>query len=81
MSTKFQITLPEELAARMKLAAAGQGKPLAQFIRETMEEKLRRLKSPAPGDPFAWMDGLAGTDDADLASRADEILYGDAGIR
>ena len=46
--------------ARMKRAAARQGKPVAQFIRETMAEKLRPARSQSR-DPFAWMDGLAQT--------------------
>ena len=80
MSVKFQITLPEDLAAEMKATAAAQGVPLAQLIRETMEQKLRAVKSARLEDPFAWMDGLATTEETDLASRVDEILYRDASI-
>lgn len=45
-----------------------------------MEEKLREVKSGNATDPFAWMDGLADTEETDLASRVDEILYGDADV-
>ncbi|MBI3696240.1 MAG: ribbon-helix-helix domain-containing protein [Acidobacteria bacterium] len=80
MSLKFQITLPEDLAAEMKAAARAQGVPLAQLIRQTMEEKLRRGKAARSQDPFEWLDGLANTDETDLASRVDEILYRDASV-
>ena len=80
MSVKFQITLPEDLAAEMKATAAAQGVPLAQLIRETMEQGLRAVKWARSEDPFAWMDGLATTEETDLASRVDEILYRDASI-
>ena len=80
MSLKFQITLPEDLAAEMKAAASRLRVPLAQFIRQTMQEKLRQAKSSTTKDPFSWMDGLAETNETDLASRVDEILYGDASV-
>ncbi len=80
MSLKYQITLPEDLAAEMKEAAARQGIPLAQFIRETVQEKLAQPKSAKGKDPFAWMDGLVDIDETDGASRIDEILYRDARV-
>jgi hypothetical protein len=79
-SLKFQLTLPEDLAAEMKAAAASLRIPLAQFIRLTMEEKLRSARTVTPRDPFAWMDGLADIDETDLASRVDEALYGNARV-
>jgi cytochrome c553 len=77
MSVKYQITLPEPLAEEMRAAAAHQKVPLAQFIRETMEDKLRDLKSRKRKErPLEWMRGMAkGIKDTDLASRIDEILY------
>ena len=80
MSLKFQITLPEDLAAELKSTASRLRVPLAQFIRQTMQEKLRQAKTSTTKDPFAWMDGLAETDETDLASRVDEILYRDASV-
>jgi len=41
MSIKYQITLPEPLADEMRTTAAKLKIPLAQFIRETVEDKLR----------------------------------------
>ena len=81
MSLKYQITLPEDLAADMKEAAARLGIPLAQFIREAVQERLTQSKSAKRKDPFAWMDGLADIDETDGASRIDEILYRDGGSR
>ena len=80
MSLKFQITLPEDLAADLKTSAAKLRIPLAQFIRETMEEKLKQMKSSGATHPLAWMEGLAVTDETDISSRIDEILYRDASV-
>jgi len=80
VAVKFQITLPEDFAAELKAAAAKLGIPLAQFIRESMETRLAETKGPRSEDPFAWMDGLADTDETDLSSRIDEILYRDASV-
>jgi cytochrome c553 len=77
VSVKYQITLPDPLAAEMRAAAARLKIPLAQFIRETMEDKLRDLKSRRRKErPLEWMKGMAkGIKDTDLAARVDEILY------
>jgi hypothetical protein len=77
MSVKYQITLPDLLAEEMRSTAARLKIPLAQFIRETMEDKLRELKSRRPKQqPLAWMRKLrVDIPDTDLASRVDEILY------
>ena len=77
MSVKYQITLPDPLAEEMRAAATRLKIPLAQFIRETMEDKLRELKSKRRKDqPLAWMRKLrVDIPDTDLASRVDEILY------
>jgi hypothetical protein len=76
MSVKFQITLPEDLAYQLKRAAAQRKTPLAQFIRETMQDKLR--EPPAKRNSFLdRITGIAGDcHETDLASRVDEILYG-----
>lgn len=76
MSTKFQVTLPVELASDMKFVAARLRIPLAQFIRDTMQERLQLEASKAvvTDDPFAGVTGLI-DDESDLSSRVDEILY------
>jgi hypothetical protein len=61
MSVKFQITLPDPLFHDLKRAAARQQKPLAQWIRETMEARLK--EKPATADPFTQITGLVTTDD------------------
>ena len=75
MSVKFQITLPHHLALELKRAAGRQKISLAQFIRETMEERLRQTKRNSQPDPFASITGLVNSDETDLAAKVDEILY------
>lgn len=75
MSVKFQITLPDDLAAALKHAAAQEGQPLAQLIRETMIARLKERKKGGSKNPFAGITGIAGTGETDLAARVDEILY------
>ncbi|HKW98253.1 MAG TPA: hypothetical protein VJN43_11005 [Bryobacteraceae bacterium] len=77
MSVKYQIVLPDDLSHEMRAAAARLKVPLAQFIRETMEGRLRQMKSvKSKQRPFDWMRKLrVDIPDRDLASRVDEILY------
>jgi len=77
VSIKYQITLPEPLADEMRVTAAKLKIPLAQFIRETVEDKLRELKAQDSNRrPLEWMEKLrVDIPDTDLASRIDEILY------
>ena len=74
---RFQITLPERLAKEIRATAARLKVPMAEFIRETMEDKLRDLKSRKRKErPLAWMEKLrVDIPDTDLSSRIDEILY------
>ncbi len=82
VSVKFQLTMPEDLAVRLKEAAVRRRIPLAAFIRETMEERLRAMDgSENSQDPFASIRGLVDSPETDLASRVDEILYGDTSQR
>ena len=73
MSRKIQITLPDDLVADLKREAARLGIPLAEFIRQTMKECLRKRKRDA--NPLASITGLVDSDERDLASRVDEVLY------
>jgi metal-responsive CopG/Arc/MetJ family transcriptional regulator len=77
MSHKFQITLPDDLAAELKKAAATSGIPLAEFIRQVMRENLRQSRSRSSGrkSPLAPITGIVDSDETDLASRVDDILY------
>ena len=74
MSHKFQITLPEDLAAELKQEAARQGVPLAEFIRQTMRERPRAA-AVSRKDPLASITGIVDGAETDLAARIDEILY------
>lgn len=74
MSQKFQITLPEDLAAELKQEAARQGIPLAEFIRQTMRERLL-VAAVSQRDPLASITGIVDGAETDLSSRVDEILY------
>ena len=77
MSVKFQMTLPEDLAHQLRQAAARERVPLAQYIRDTMAEKLRRGRpSESKDDPFAGIRDLVDSPESDLSSRVDEVLYG-----
>lgn len=77
MSVKFQITLPETLAADLKITARRLKVPRAQFVRDCVEHRLRELKnSKRQWDPFASIRGIVDTDETDLSSRVDEIVYG-----
>ena len=74
MSQKFQITLPEDLAAELKQEAARQGIPLAEFIRQTMRERLL-VAAVSQRDTLASITGIVDGAETDLSSRVDEILY------
>ena len=75
MSTKFQVTLPDGLAHELKREAARRRIPLAQFIRGTMEARLREDRKTNPADPFAGITGIVDAAETDLAARVDEVLY------
>jgi hypothetical protein len=74
MSHKFQITLPEDLAAELKQGAKRQGIPLAEFIRQTMRERMR-ASVPSQTASLASITGIVDGADTDLSTRVDEILY------
>jgi len=83
MSMKYQITLPDDLAVELKTTAARLRIPLAQFIRETVEDRLRREADTPTADPLGWMDEIAARNsarDTDLSTRVDELVYGDPNI-
>ena len=75
MSVKFQITLPEALLAQMKRGAEERGVSVAEFIRQTMEDQLGRHTRKAHTDPFASITGLVDSEEIDLASQIDQVLY------
>jgi hypothetical protein len=54
--------------------------PLAEFIRQTVRDKLAEAKRRRPRatahDPLAGITGLIRSAEGDLSSRVDEIVYG-----
>lgn len=77
MSVKFQITLPDALATQIQIAARRLKVPRAEFIRDAVAQRLRELNNREPDwDPFASIRGIADTEETDLSSRVDEIVYG-----
>jgi metal-responsive CopG/Arc/MetJ family transcriptional regulator len=75
MSMRFQVTLPEALLLELKQVAAEVGVSAAEFIREAVEERLRRRAGREETDPFASIAGLVESEETDLASPVDETLY------
>jgi metal-responsive CopG/Arc/MetJ family transcriptional regulator len=75
MSVKFQITLPEPLMAELKQESEKAGVSIAELIRQTMHDRLRKRRRTPKADPFEVIDGLVRSDETDLAARVDEILY------
>lgn len=74
MSVKYQIVLPDSLAAELKRVAERLRVPRSQIIREAVEERLRSYRG-RKDDPFAGMTGIMETGDKDVSTRVDEILY------
>ncbi len=75
MSHKFQITLPDDLAEELRAEAARAGVPLAELIRDTMRERLRRTDVQTGATPLDAITGIVGAGETDLAERVDETLY------
>ena len=76
MSVKFQMVLPDDLASRLKHEAASMQIPLAEFVRQTMEEKLASRAKSRKRRPLDDIVGIFKSGETDLAARVDEILYG-----
>ena len=75
MSRKFQITLPDDLASDLKREAAKLGIPLAELVRQTMKERLRRSTPDRAANPLASITGIIDSEESHLAARVDEIVY------
>ena len=82
MSVKFQLTLPDALAGELKREAQPRNTPLAEWIRQTMDNELREQRSQSSRDALEWLGQLAVSEpEADVAARVDELLYGSSGLR
>ena len=76
---KFQVTLPDDFAEEARNVSALLRIPLAQFIRDSMQQRLNDLRREKTGTTrfLERFSGIIDTGETDLASRVDEILYGD----
>jgi hypothetical protein len=75
---KFQVTLPDDFAEEARTVSARLKIPLAQFIRDSMQQRLNELRGANRGRQrfLERFSGVIDTGETDLASRVDEILYG-----
>jgi len=74
---KFQVTFPDAFAEEARVVSARLKIPLAQFIRDSMEQRLKELRNQGGGRRLLErFNGAINTGESDLASRVDEILYG-----
>jgi metal-responsive CopG/Arc/MetJ family transcriptional regulator len=73
MSVKFQITFPDPLMARLRQASKRENVSVAEFVRETVQQRLQRHSKRTAAHPLAAIIGIADIEDTDLASRVDEI--------
>ncbi|MGH9614565.1 MAG: ribbon-helix-helix domain-containing protein [Bryobacteraceae bacterium] len=76
MSAKFQITLPDDLIAEIKIAASRDGVPAAEFIRDSVRERLRKRALRKTGSFWDQINGIVDDPATDTSMRIDEILYG-----
>lgn len=78
--TNVTIPLPDDLKELAERNAAERGTSLEEFLRETVERRLKRLTLPWSEDPFfADKEVYDGPAPADGAERHDDYLYGDKG--
>jgi hypothetical protein len=76
--TNVTIPLPEDLKELAQRTAEKRGTSLEEFLRETVERRLKRLESPWSEDPFfADTEVFQGPTPPDLVERHDDYLYGD----
>ena len=76
--TRVTIALPDELKERAERTAAEKGTSLEEFLRETVERRLKRLELPWTEDPFfADQTVYEGPIPIDIVEHHDDYLYGD----
>ena len=61
--------------AELKHAAEKMGLSAAELIRQTMTDRLRTRNEGGKIDPFDSITGLVDSEESDLASQVDQILY------
>jgi Arc/MetJ family transcription regulator len=77
MSKRTQIYLPEELYYRLKEKSQHTGKPMAEFIRESLEKYLEEDKKNElyPNDSIWQITGKEKSGDGDLSTTHNRYLY------
>lgn len=76
--TNVTISLPDDLKELAEQNAEKRGTSLEEFLRETVERRLKRLALPWSEDPFfADKTVYEGPTPPDLAANHDAYLYGD----
>jgi hypothetical protein len=75
VAVMIQITLPGTLMKEEKRAAEEMGVSVAEFIRQTMSDRLRSSSHGPKIDPFDSITGLVESDEADLSGQIDQALY------
>lgn len=61
--------------AELKRAAEKMGLSAAELIRQTLTDSLRAGREGRTSDPFAAITGLVDSEESDLASQVDRVLY------
>jgi metal-responsive CopG/Arc/MetJ family transcriptional regulator len=75
VSVKFQVTLPEPLLTGLKRVAEAEKVSVAELIRQTMLDRLKTRNRRPTEDPFDAITDLVESEQVDLASQIDDILY------
>ncbi len=77
MSIRMQIYLHRDQYERLKQKSKTTGKPMAEYIRESLGKYLDDLEQPGacPDDPIWGLLGEVQGEDGDLSTRHDHYLY------
>jgi hypothetical protein len=76
--TTALIQLPEELKVKVERSAEVRGLSLDDFVRESLEARLRALELNWSQDPlFAFQGVYEGPAPPELSERHDDYLYGE----
>jgi len=61
--------------AELKRTAEKMGLSAAELIRQTLTDRLRAGREDRTSDPFGAITGLVDSEEPDLASQVDRVLY------
>ena len=79
MSVRMQIYLPREQYDQLKQKSVLTGKPMAEYIRESLGKYLDEIDQPCEHteDPIWNIVGQGKSQNGDLSTNHDQYLYGD----